>query len=90
MPQGPVSAKIWESIMNLPHCPQIEAFGYRLIEAYRRDVECNLTPQAGLSPSDDVMALHHAITEHRLTCSICRKIEDAAATARFNPDLSSI
>jgi hypothetical protein len=89
MPQGPVSAKIWEGIMNLPHCPHMEAFGFRLIEAYRHDQEFNLTPGAGLLPSDDVMTLHHAITEHRSTCLICRKVEDAAAIARFHHDVSS-
>jgi hypothetical protein len=61
--------------MKFPHCPLLDRFRSELLEAYRRNEKReNLTTDSWLIPSEEVTSIHHAITQHRVTCPICREI----------------
>jgi hypothetical protein len=71
--------------MKFPHCPEMEQLGLQLIEAYRRNEE-HQHPEAETPPfpSEEVIAVHHAITQHRVTCPICNQIDYNQANAHID------
>jgi hypothetical protein len=77
--------------MKFHYCPHIKQLGRELIEAYRRNDKKheNLTTESSIRPSEDVISNHHAITQHRAACTICREIHDSLATTAIDPRLPS-
>jgi hypothetical protein len=69
--------------MKFDNCPYMDGLGHELIEAYRRNDEQaeRIGTQNGLIPSEEVISTHHAITQHRVTCPICTKIDHIFAKA---------
>jgi hypothetical protein len=64
----------------------MEKLTLELIEAYRRNEEQgNPTPEAGLLPSEEVIAVHHSITQHRVDCPVCFRIHHSQAIAHIGP-----
>lgn len=76
--------------MKIPHCSHMEHFSSKLIEAYRRYEQGeNLTTESNLFPAEEVVSIHRAITQHRLTCPICCEVAQSQATANFDRRLIS-
>ena len=66
--------------MKVPHCPYLDRIGRDLIDAYRR--QGDLDPE--LHPSIEILKLHSLMTEHRIDCPLCIRIESARKTAAVN------
>ena len=78
--ESPLSSRRWEHVMKFPHCPYMDHIGRKLIEAYRRQDDLNTE----LDPSIEILALHSLMTEHRVDCPLCIRIESARRTAAVN------
>ena len=78
--ESPLSSRRWEHVMKFPHCPYMDRLGRALIDAYRRQGDLDTE----LYPSIEILKLHSLMTEHRIDCPLCIRIESARRTAALN------
>jgi hypothetical protein len=66
--------------MKFAHCPYMDRLGRALIDAYRRQGDLDIEPH----PSIEILKLHSLMTEHRIDCPLCIRIESTRRTAAPN------